>query len=319
MNNIWQELEKPFFVLAPMDDVTDSVFRRIVAECYAPDLFYTEFVSVDGLSSPGREALWKKLEFADELEKPLIAQVWGLKPDNYYKVSKELSEMGFAGIDINMGCPVPVVIKNGACSALATNRELADEIIKATKEGASGLPVSVKCRLGFNEIDLSWHERLLGHDLDALIVHGRTTKELSKVPNHWDSIAEVVKIRDEISRSTVVVGNGDVLSKEQGLRIAGDTGVDGIMIGRGIFQDPYVFSGKTIWHEKDSKEKIDLYRKHIDMFRDFWGDKKNPASLKKFAKVYVNGFEGAAELRAKLMECNDAQGLDRVLSESIKV
>ncbi len=309
---IWNQLKqdhKPFFVLAPMDDVTDSVFRRIVAECAKPDLFFTEFVSVDGLSSAGREALWKKVEFVNELEQPLVAQAGGLRPENYYSISIELSGMGFAGIDINMGCPVPVVTKNGACSALIKNRPLATEIIQATIDGAGEVPVSVKTRIGFDAIDMTWPEMLLSMDIRALTIHGRTTREMSKVPNHWDVIGDIVKMRDAKNLDLPIIGNGDVLSREQGVELAEQWGVDGIMIGRGIFQDPFVFSESSPWGTMTAQAKIALYKQHIEMFLDFWGNKKNPASLKKFAKVYVNGFDGASHARSLLMECNNAEEL----------
>ena len=313
---IWKELQekhKPFFVLAPMDDVTDSVFRRIVADCAAPDLYFTEFVSVDGLSSQGRDALWKKLEYTD-VETPLIAQVWGLRPENYQSIAEELSGMGFAGIDINMGCPVPNVTKNGACSALIKNRPLAKDIIQATIDGAGDTPVSVKTRIGFDKIDMTWPEMLLGMDISALTIHGRTTKEMSKVPCHWDEIGNVVKLRDELAPNVPVIGNGDVLSRQQGIELANEWGVDGIMIGRGIFQDPYVFSDSSPWVNKPKEEKLGLYARHIELFLEFWGNKKNPASLKKFAKVYVNGFNGASDGRAKLMDCNSAEELLETIS-----
>ena len=308
---IWEKLssKKPYFVLAPMDDVTDSVLRRIVAEAAKPDLFFTEFVSVDGLSSPGREALWKKLEFVADMETPLIAQVWGLRPENYFSVAKELSGMGFAGIDINMGCPVPVVTKNGACSALIKNRPLATEIIQATIDGAGNTPVSVKTRIGYDKIDLSWPEMLMGMDIAALTIHGRTTKEMSKVPNHWDVIADIVKMRDKLKPELQIIGNGDVSSRKHGVDLAAEFGVDGIMIGRGVFHDPFVFSEQSPWPEMSPEQKIDMYKKHINLFIEFWGDKKNPAGLKKFAKVYINGFTGASELRTRLMACNNAEEL----------
>jgi tRNA-dihydrouridine synthase len=310
---VWQNQAKPFFVLAPMDDVTDTVFRRVVSSCGKPDIFFTEFVSVDGLMSPGRDALWKKLEFDAPSETPLIAQLWGLKPENYRAVARELAGLGFAGIDINMGCPVPVVIKNGACSALINNRQLASDIINATIEGAGDLPVSVKCRLGFNTIDLSWHEFLLGHKISALTVHGRTTKELSKVPNHWDEISKVVTLRDEIAPKTVIVGNGDVSSRAQGLDMAQQHGVDGIMIGRGVFHDPFVFAEHSPWQAMQPTDKIRLFQKHIQLFIETWGNKKNPASLKKFAKVYLQGFDGASDIRVSIMEQSSVEQMLELL------
>src|SRR3954466_16342015 len=168
------ELPKPFLALAPLDDVSDTVFRQIVADCAKPDLSFTEFVNVDGLQSAGREHLLHKLILTDK-EKPVIAQLWGLKPENFYKTTKELAGMGFAGVDINMGCPVKTVVKNGACAALINNKELAGEIIDAVQEAAaSKIPVSVKTRVGFNDIDMSWPEFLLTKKLDMLSIHGRT-------------------------------------------------------------------------------------------------------------------------------------------------
>ena len=313
MKDFWRTLPKPFFILAPMDDVTDTVFRRIIAHCSSPDVFFTEFVSADGLQSVGREGVIHKLQYTDS-ETPLIAQIWGLRPENYYKTSKELTEMGFAGIDINMGCPVPKVTKMGACSALINNRELATEIIQATQEGASNkIPVSVKARIGFNEIDLSWIEFLLSHALDLLTIHGRTSKEQSKVPNHWEVFSRILSARDAISPQTPIVGNGDVKDRSEGLEIAQKHTLDGIMIGRGIFHDPYAFAQSSPWPDKTETEKIALYRKQIELFMETWGERKNPAALKKFAKIYINGFDGASALRTRLMECSSATELLRSL------
>lgn len=298
---IWQELQKPFFVLAPMDDVTDTVFRRIIADCAPPDVFFSEFVSVDGLSSEGRRALQSKLQFT-EAETPLIVQLWGLDTTNYKNIAAELAEAGYAGIDINMGCPVPKVVKQGACSALINNRELAARTINSTKYGADGkVPVSVKTRIGFNSIDLSWIEHILRQDIAALTIHARTVKEQSKVPNHWEVMGQIVQMRDEIAPHTVLIANGDISSRSQGLEYAKEYGLDGLMIGRGIFHDPYVFAQESHWTQATREEKIDLYKKHIQLFQETWGNRKNPATLKKFAKVYINGFEGAGELREAIM------------------
>ncbi len=297
-----QDLPKPFFVLAPMDDVTDTVFRRIVADCAAPDLYFTEFVNVDGLQSPGRPRLMKKLQHT-AMERPLIAQIWGKTPDNFYRTAAELVEMGFAGIDINMGCPEKTVVRNGTCSALINDRPLASEIIRATQAGANGrLPVSVKTRLGFDTIDLTWHEFLLGHNLDMLSIHGRTRREMSEVPAHWDVIGQVRELRDRQAPDTLIVGNGDVMSRAQGLELAGTYKLDGIMIGRGIFHDPYVFAADSPWPSKTPAERLALYEKQIMLFADTWrqGERHVP-TLNRFCKVYVNGFEGARELREELM------------------
>ena len=310
------ELPTPFFVLAPMDDVTDTVFRRMVADCAAPDLYFTEFVNVDGLQSPGREKLLPKLRFTDA-ERPLIAQVWGKNPENFYKTAQEIVKMGFAGIDVNMGCPAKPVIKNGSCAALINNRELAGEIIRATREGAHHVdphfPISVKTRLGFKTIDLSWHEELLKHKLNMLTIHGRTVSEMSKVPAHWDQIGEITRLRASLSPETLIVGNGDVVSREHCVQLAEQYGLDGIMIGRGVFQDPFVFAKASPWVSMSKQDKIELYTKHVKLFADTWqkGERKL-ITLNKFCKVYIEGFPGAKELRERLMQ---ARSSDELLSE----
>lgn len=282
MPSFLDKLPRPFFVLAPMDDVTDTVFRQIIATLpypshldgvqeRGPDLYFTEFVNVDGLQSPGRPKLLNKLQFTDK-EKPLVAQLWGKNPENYYKTVKELKKMGFSGVDINMGCPDKAVIKNGCCIALADNRELAGEIIDAVKRAAGDdFPVSVKTRLGNKEVDLSWIEFLLNKKLNMLTIHGRTAKQMSKVPADWDLIGEVVKIRNKISPTTLIVGNGDVLTKQQGKELAEKHGLDGIMIGRGVFHDPFVFSTKSPWANYTRQQKIDLYTKHVKLFQQTHG------------------------------------------------
>lgn len=298
-----------------MDDVTDTVFRQIVADCARPDLFFTEFVNVDGLQSPGRERVARRIQFRPA-EQPIIAQIWGKEPENFYKTAQELVEMGFAGIDLNMGCPEKTVVKNGACSALINNRPLAGEIIKATQAGAAGrVPVSVKTRLGFNEIDLSWPEFLLGHDLAMLTIHGRTRKEMSDVPAHWDQIGEVRRLRDRLAPGTLIVGNGDVQNRAQAQELAEQYQLDGVMIGRGIFHDPFAFAKESPWATYTKEQRVQLYAKHVKLFVATWsGHDRRIAVLNKFCKIYISGFEGAKELREQLMHAKDADDLLRMLA-----
>jgi len=302
---------RPFFVLAPMDDVTDTVFRQIIADCAPPDLFFTEFVNVDGLQSPGRENLLPKLAFSAK-EQPLIAQIWGKIPENYYKTTLELKKMGFKGVDINMGCPDKAVIKNGCCAALADNRELAGEIIDAVQRAAGDdFPVSVKTRLGNREIDLSWHEFLLKKKLNMLIIHGRTAKEMSKVPVHWDEVHKIRELRDHLSPATLFVGNGDILTRQQGEALAMKYKLDGVMIGRGVFHDPFVFAESSPWPTYTKAQKIALYRKHVELFAKIRPDaERKIATLGKFCKIYINDFPGAKELREQLMS---AKSIDELL------
>lgn len=310
--NIWDELPEPFFVLAPMDDVTDTVFRRVIAECAAPDLYFTEFVNVDALQSRGRESTLKRLRFTEK-ERPIIAQVWGLNPDNFRKSAAEVAEMGYDGLDLNFGCPDKNVVRNGACSAFMKpdNRERALEIIQACREGAPSLPLSVKTRLGFNEVDLSWHEFLLGQTLNALTIHGRTRKQMSKVPADWGTIGHIAEMRTSLSPATKIIGNGDVLSKQQGRELAVQHGLDGVMIGRGVFHDPFIFADDSPWGQHSKLKRIDLYTKHVKLFAETWavGERKIH-TLNKFCKIYIQDFPGAKELREKFMS---AQSTDELL------
>ncbi|MBI1857203.1 tRNA-dihydrouridine synthase [Candidatus Saccharibacteria bacterium] len=295
-------LPKPFFVLAPMDDVTDTVFRQVIAGCAPPDVFFTEFVNVDALQSAGRTATLPRL-LHTPAEKPLIAQIWGKTPENYYKSAQDMVAMGFDGIDINMGCPVKDVVRNGCCSALINNRGLAAEIIQATKDGAGSLPISVKTRLGYHNIDYSWHEFLFEQNLNALSIHGRTRKQMSKVPANWEAIGEIVKLRDKISPTTKIIGNGDVSTRAQGMELAARYSLDGIMIGRGVFNNPFVFSSEDIWQTYSPRQRKDLYAKHVKLFAKTWKNNEKPlVVLNKFCKIYINGFDGAKELREKLMQ-----------------
>lgn len=321
-----QELPRPFFILAPMDDVTDTVFRQVVTDCARPDLFFTEFVNVDGLQSAGREHLLHKLKLTDK-EKPVIAQLWGLKPDNFYKTTKDIIEMGFCGVDLNMGCPVKTVTKNGACAALINNRSLAGEIIAATKEAArstgsgqaGSLPVSVKTRVGFTTVDMSWIEFLLSTKiLDLLSIHGRTAKQMSKVPADWDLIGQAVPLRDSLSPSTLIVGNGDVESRAQGEELAARYKLDGIMIGRGIFHDPFAFAQSSPWPGWTKEQKLELFAKHIQLYLDTYRDNERRfEALRKFCKVYINGFDGAADLRAEFMGVSSPEEALKILSSDL--
>lgn len=321
------ELPKPFFVLAPLDDVTDTVFRRVVASTASPDLYFTEFVNVDGLQSPGRERLLKKLRFTEQ-ETPLIAQIWGKEPENFYKTAKEIADgtfakelglpkgVNFAGVDLNMGCPEKTAVKHGTCCALINDRELAGEIIQAGREGLNGkVPLSVKTRIGFNTIDMTWVEFLLKQKLNMLTIHGRTRKEMSLVPAHWDRINEARELRDALAPETLIVGNGDVESRQQGLELARKYKLDGIMIGRGVFHDPFVFAEQSPWPDISKEQRLDLYKKHVELFAKTWQNRERSVkTLNRFCKVYVQCFDGAKELRERLMAATSTRELLEILN-----
>lgn len=287
-----------------MDDVTDTVFRQIVADCAKPDMMFTEFVNVDGLQSAGRPHLLHKLKLSVK-EKPVIAQLWGLKPENFYKTTKDLIKIGFSGVDLNMGCPVKTVTKNGACAALINNRSLAGEIIAATAEGAgSSLPVSVKTRVGFTTVDMGWIEFLLDKKiLNMLSIHARTAKQMSKVPPDYELFHPAIELRNSLSPSTLIIGNGDIMDRRQGQEIAEKYGLDGVMIGRGVFHDPFAFAAASPWQQWDKEQRLGLFRKHIELYlRTYKDGERKFEPLRKFCKVYINGFDGASDLRAQFMD-----------------
>lgn len=327
----YSDLPTPFFVLAPMDDVTDTVFRRVVGSCASPDLYFTEFVNVDGLQSPGRHKLLKKLCFT-EAEHPLIAQIWGKDPNNFYKTAQQIADgslanelglphnVNFAGVDLNMGCPQKNEVKHGTCAALMNDRPLAEQIIAATKEGlAERLPLSVKTRLGYREIDMTWIEFLLTKQLHMLTIHGRTKVQMSKVPADWEAIGRVRKLRDQLAPDTLLVGNGDVMNRSQGLHLAETHKLDGIMIGRGIFHDPFAFAKQSPWQTYTVEQKRALYRKHVQMFSTTWGKGQRPIqTLNKFCKIYINGFDGAKELRESMMNANSIDDLLAAIDQQLQ-
>lgn len=317
--NLWQSLPRPFFILAPLEGVADTVFRQIVASCAKPDLFVTEFTSAEGFCSPGRDIVSQNLKFAS-VEQPIIAQLWGKDPDSMYTAVRAVSSMGFSGIDINMGCPDRSVMAHGSGGALIASPDVAAAVIQAAKQGIkdSGKPLSmsVKTRIGHKHIITEeWASFLLKQGIDALTIHGRTIAELSKVPAHWDEIGKVVALRDRMKLPTVIIGNGDVADIRDGLEKTKTYGVDGIMIGRGVFANLWAFDRSEHPHVATPRELLDVMERHVRLFSDTWGDKKNFAILKKFFKIYVNGFHDATVWRMKCMEAKSADEVLAIASE----
>lgn len=315
---MWKNLPRPFLVQAPMDDVTDMVFRQVIADCAAPDVYVTEFTNVDGMLSVGAKAVMHRLRTSPLRQKPLVAQLWGTDPDKFYEATKIAVKMGFEGIDINMGCPVKKITNKGACSGLIGNFEQVGAIIAATKKAAGKLPVSVKTRLGIKTIQTEeWIGFLLSQGLDALTIHGRTVAELSEVPAHWDEIGKAVELRNKLGSPTLIIGNGDVLSYEEAVQKHKEYGVDGIMIGRGIFKNLYVFDKEKDFATFPRKEKLEHLLRHITLFHETWGATKHFAIMKKFYKIYVSGFDEASELRMQLMTLNNAPDTLEFLRDKI--
>jgi tRNA-dihydrouridine synthase len=312
MKSFWTDLPRPFTILAPMDGVTDFVFRQIITGTGRPDVFFTEFTNVEGLTSKGSEKVAESLMFGKN-ELPIVAHIWGKDPEAFYKSAKICKKMGFSGIDINMGCPDKVIVKRGSCAALIKNPQLAKEIITATRSGAAGLPISVKTRLGFDRLDLDWIKFLLKQNLAALTIHLRTVGELSKAPAQWKIMPEIIKLKNEISPKTLIIGNGDIITYKEIEAKFKEYGCDGFMVGRGIFQNPWFFDTTVDVSEVTVNNRLDLYIKHINLFDKTWKN-INPGFLKKFCKTYVSNFPDALNLREKIMECDKTAEMIGILN-----
>jgi nifR3 family TIM-barrel protein len=312
----WGKLKisgKPITALAPMANVTDAAFRRIIAKYGKPDVMYTEFVSCEGLLSEGKKMLLNDLIFSEK-ERPIVAQVFGAKPKQFYECAKLVKKLGFDGIDINMGCPDKAVVKQGAGAALMKNPKLAREIIEETKRGAGKMPVSVKTRIGgVKNEHKTWLPDLLKAEPAAIIIHARTRKEMSLVPADWKAVKEAVKIKNKLKSKTLILGNGDVASLKDAYKRAEETKADGIMVGRGIFGNPWFFNPKIDCGKITPKMKIKVLLEHAVLFEKIFGRVKNFDIMKKHFKAYINGFPGAKELRIKAMEAQNAKQLRKIL------
>lgn len=341
IRGFWQKLidEKlskgeKLFVLAPMADVTDIAFRTMIAKYskpHGPDVMWTEFVSANGLCSPGREVLKRDLEYG-ELERPIVAQLFTSDPEKMREASKLCRELGFDGIDINMGCPDRSIEKQGSGASHIKDWKRAQEVIRAAQEGAGDIPVSVKTRIGYNKIEfMEWLPKILECNIPTLTVHLRTRKEMSKVDAHWEIMPEIVKLVRDITGpledgGTIILGNGDVKDKIDGLQKANDTKCDGVMIGRGIFGKPWLFSEENSqeYRIKNQESIVEIEKKlkvlieHTKLFEEKLGDIKSFAIMKKHFKAYVNDFNGAKELRVELMNCENAKEVEEKIEEFLK-
>ncbi|MFA6552689.1 MAG: tRNA-dihydrouridine synthase [Candidatus Paceibacterota bacterium] len=353
--SFWQQLKKektPFICLAPMSDVTDVAFRRMIAKYGKADVMWTEFVSADGLCSVGRKKLLHILKYSEK-ERPIVAQIFGANPEKIAEAVKLVKKLKFDGVDINMGCPDRAVVKAGAGSALIKNPKLAREIIRMAKMAAGSLPVSVKTRVGFasrNELS-KWLAELLAEEPAAITLHARTKKEMSEVPADWSLVKKAVEIRNKLKSKTLIIGNGDVLDLADAKKKAKESGADGVMIGRGFFGKPWLLSGwdssyqdveRNFSHSKSLNTKANLFlnsqehqnrlngennpqdRKfirmklkilleHTKLFEKLLGKEKPFNVMKKHFKAYVSGFDGAKELRIKLMETKNAEEVEEII------
>jgi nifR3 family TIM-barrel protein len=329
--NFWQELKKNkpdgIMVLAPMADVTDPAFRSIIAKYGKPDVTWTEFVSADGLFLGGYDALIKDLSYT-EIERPIVAQFFTSKPEMMEKAVELAVDLGFDGIDINMGCPDKSIEKQGAGAGLIKKPKLAQEIILAAKRGASkngkNIPVSVKTRIGYNKNELeTWLPAILETNPAVVTIHARTRKEMSLVPARWEHVKRAVEIRDSfvdsngIKSETLIFGNGDALDLNDAKNKVKETGCDGVMLGRAIFGNPWLFNNEITRDNVSITDRLRVMVEHTKLFEKLLLH-KSFAIMKKHYKAYVTGFDGAKELRMKLMEAKDANEVGEITEEYLR-
>lgn len=320
MISFWDELPQPFFALAPMEAVTDVVFRHVIDKAGAPDIWFSEFTNATGWVHAGQKAIGGRLIRTDD-ENPILAQIWGGESGDIEQLAIRCRELGFHGIDINMGCPAKSAIKSGG-AALIRHPELAAASIAATK--TAGLPVSVKTRLGYSQVDewRDWLGHLLRQGIVNLTIHLRTKKEMSKAPAHHELISEIISLRDEIAPQTLLTINGDIADRAHGLQLVHQfPGINGIMIGRGVFHNPFCFSVDNIDRDMDEgkskNELLDLLHVHLDLF-DHWQPQlgRPYETLKRFFKIYVRDFDGAKELRDLLMHTKNTNEVREIIKKA---
>ena len=309
---IWNELPQPFLILAPMEGVTDVIFRQVVAKAGRPDLFFTEFTNVSSYASEkGRKNALERLEIA-KTDRPIIAQIWGKNPEHFAETVKALASLGFSGVDLNFGCPDKNVNKTGGGAAMIRTPELAVECFRNAKENTS-LPVSIKTRLGWSRPEeyQDWLPILLRESPAALTIHLRTKKEMSKVPAHYELIPEIITLRNQISPETKLIINGDIKDRQHALELhKKHPEIDGFMIGRGVFQNPYCFTNHTPIRD----ELMELLYLHLELYEEYTKiHRVSYEPLKHFFKIYINGFPGASDLRARLMNTHSVQEARDVL------
>ncbi len=314
ITDFWQNLPRPIFVLAPMSGVTDAAFRRIWSKYGKPHVIMTEFVSCDGLCSSGRESLLHDLWYSVE-ERPIVAQIFSSNPDNIERAATLVAELGYDGIDINAGCPDRSVEKQGAGAALTREPALLRDIVLAARRGSGGLPISVKTRLGYDRIDFcEWIPAVLEAEPAALTVHARTRAELSRVPAHWEVMGEIADCVRRTGSKTPILGNGDVTSLAEGRELAARHDLDGIMVGRGVYGNPWFFNPQVDDASIPLREKLRVMLEHTHLYLRIFGERKSFMVMRKHYKAYATGFPGAKELRMQLLESHDVEEVEALVA-----
>ncbi len=353
--SFWKTLQKPIVGLSPMDGVTDQPYRHIQKKYGNPDVIFTEFTNVEGVCHGGIRLL-KDFLF-DETQRPIVAQIYGTTPKYFRQVATLLCELGFDGIDINMGCPAKSVDSSGAGAALIKTPKLAQEIIKETQAGVQDyldgkrskdcedisksiiteveirhsklpqeyreereIPVSVKTRIGYHEPVVSeWIPKILEMNVAAISLHGRTLKQQYSGKSDWSEIKKAALLCKEAG--VPILGNGDVVTKDQVPEYCKKYSVDGILIGRGSFGNPFAFVDNSEIKKQESFETNQIFKialEHCRLFEQIYGsdEKYHFMPMRKHLGWYVKGVTGAKEMRIKLFQANNADDVATIFKEN---
>ena len=358
--SFWHTLPQPIIGLAPMDGVTDAAFRFIAARYGKPDVHYTEFTNVEEITR-GTASAWRQLRFVDS-ERPILAQIYGADPDKFYQAARVLCALGFDGVDINMGCPAQGVAGRGCGAALIKNPPLARAVIRAVQAGVrdwacghaletiglrpsvveqvqrlqgtttlpqrehrSALPVSVKTRLGYDTVVIEdWVATLLEERPEVIAIHGRTLEQKYRGQADWDAIRRAAKLGRETS--TLVLGNGDLMTMAEVAQRIRETHVHGVLIGRGALGNPWIFRAKA-WARQQAalaaaapppldvtvRDRFQVALEHARYFESL-GDGVQFVAMRKHLGWYCRGFPGAADVRVAMFKTTNSADVARVLA-----
>lgn len=339
-SGFWAPLTRPIIGLAPMDGVTDASFRHMACTYGKPDVVFTEFTNVEGLARGATVML--RAFWYEEAERPVVAQVFGVEAESFYKAAVMLASLGFDGIDINMGCPVNTVAKQGSGAGLIRTPALAREIVRACQKGARDwangitleaagvhpdvvtacvamrvrpldamerrlLPISVKTRIGYDRpVTEEWMKHLLAVEPAAISLHGRTLKQLYSGAADWEEIARAATIVGP--SPTLLLGNGDVKTLEDARdRVAATPGLDGVLIGRAALGNPWFFSDHSPTPDELKHAAIEHARYLETTFPEQPFD-----TIRKHLAWYCHAFPGARHLRGRLMQAKTADEVEAI-------
>lgn len=312
--SFWKELKKPIAVQAPMDGYTDLPFREMLARYGPPDVYYTEFVSAEGLSSKGRKNLIKTLKY-NHKERPIVAQLFGSDPKSFEVAGEFVASLNYDGLDINMGCPDRKVFANGSGSALIETPALAKQIISAAKKGANGLPISVKTRIGVRDNSIeNWLPVLLEEAPDCIIIHARTKVQMYKGIADWDSIKRAVEIRNHLMSETLIIGNGDIHNYQEGIEKSKEAGTDGFMIGRAMIGNPWVFNNKINKDMLSEDEIFDAMITHARLYEETLPQGAKFYPMRKHLQEYLTGFQHSKKFRMALVTTDSSKNVENLIA-----